>query len=139
MRVKIYTAYNPPPAVRMSNWGASRTRQSEAEACDINAIMRRYEKTGVLPVEGREAFFADVSNMPDYRTALDHVHEARRYFMTLPADVREKFGNDPAGFLDFVADPDNRDEMVELGLLEEDATVVPPVVEEPPVEDPKAE
>lgn len=134
--VTIFTAYNPPPPVRMSNWGKSKARQSEADACNINMIMARYEKTGVLPVDGRESYFADVSQMGDYRTALHHVQESERYFMSLPAELRLRFENDTAAFLDFVSDPENRGELVELGLIE-DTSGVPPVVEEPVVPAPE--
>lgn len=130
--MKLYHAYDQPPKVRMSDWGESRTRQSEAAALDINNIMKKYEKTGVLPVIGREGFFADVSQMPDYRGALESVRLADEVFMELPAGVRSKFQNDAAEFLDFCSNPDNRDEMVEMGLLE-----APDVALEVPAEVPE--
>jgi hypothetical protein len=37
-------------------------------------------------------------------------------FMSLPAKIRSRFQNDPGAFLDFVQNPENRDEMIELGL-----------------------
>lgn len=95
-----------------------KTRQADAEACDINVIMRRYEKTGMLPTMAQvEGYFADVSDMGDYRTALSVVREADGMFMALPAEVRRRFDNDPAAFVDFMADPANRDEAVKLGLV----------------------
>lgn len=115
--VLIYTAYNPPPSVPYVCTGKSLTRQSEAKDCDVNVIMARYEKTGVIPVQSREAFYADVSEMGDYRTAVHQVKMAEEYFGSLPARVRSEFDNDPAAFLDFVSDPENRGKMVELGLL----------------------
>lgn len=122
-----YTYRDRPPRVRVDGFEKSRTRQSEAAACDINNIMRRYEQTGVLPVDGREAFYADVSQMGDYRTALEQVRLANEAFLELPAGLRRRFDNDPAAFLDFTSDPANRKEMQELGLIEPD-----PVVEGPP-------
>ncbi len=120
-------------------WGKSRTRQSEAKATNINTIVAQYDKTGLLPQIGREALYADVSEAPDYRTALDLIRNADELFMTIPAGVRRRFDNDPAVFLDWTSQPENRDEMIEMGLIEKPVTpavtpVVEPVVE--PVVDP---
>lgn len=128
--MKYYSRADRPPKVVKKNFGKSLTRQSEADACDVNLIMARYEKTGVLPSVGREAFFADVSEMGDYREALENVRRADEAFMSLPAKVRGRFGNDAAEFLDFCSDVENRAEMVEMGLIE-DESGVPEVVETP--------
>jgi bifunctional DNA-binding transcriptional regulator/antitoxin component of YhaV-PrlF toxin-antitoxin module len=36
----------------------------------------------------------------------------------LPAEIREMFGNNPGEFLEQVQNPENRDRMMELGLIE---------------------
>lgn len=116
--MEVYSQVNRPPKVVLRCEEPSRTRQSERDKCDVNKIMARYEKTGMIPVDQRQAFFADVSTMGDYRTALDNVRRANEFFMSLPAKVRSRFENDAAAFLDFVSDPGNRGELVELGLVE---------------------
>ncbi len=131
--VRIYTRYDPPPPVILTGFEKTRTRQSEAKATDINEIMARYERTGVLPVSNRQAFFADVSKMGDYREAIEQVRMAEDAFMRVEAKVRERFGNDPAQFLDFVSDPGNRAEMVELGLIEDEMGVPPAPAVEPEI------
>ena len=40
-------------------------------------------------------------------------------FNSLPSDIRKKFDNDPAEFLEFVSDEKNNDEMIQMGLKEE--------------------
>lgn len=108
----------------------SLTRQSEADAADINKIMARYEKTGVLPVSQREALFIDVSEMGDYRSAVEQVELVNEYFRQLPAKVRAEFDNEPARLLDFMSDPANEGRARELGLVEKEepsAGSVPPV------------
>ena len=55
------------------DYGPSLARQSEKAYSDINVIMRKYVKTGVLPPQTREGFFADVSKVGDYREALARV------------------------------------------------------------------
>ncbi len=124
-----YTAADRPPKVVLTDFDVSKTRQSEAAATNINTIMARYDKTGVLPVDSRQAFYADVSQMGDYRTALEQVRVADDAFMALPANVRAQFENDPALFLDFTSDPANRDQMREMGLIEKKPEDEPVVVE----------
>lgn len=128
---KIYTAYDRPPSVGTKNEEPSLTRQSEADQADINKILKRFESTGILPVDQREGMFIDVSTAPDYRTALDRINTINRSFMEMPAEVRAKFDNDPAVLLDAVGDPERQAELVELGILpkpavKEPAAVVPP-------------
>lgn len=117
MITRLYHAYDPPPAVDLECKDRSLTQQSEAKDADINTIVARFEKTGILPAAQREGLFLDVSNMPDYRQALDQVNQTNQYFMTLPAKTRLRFNNDAAEFLDFISDGNNKNEAIELGLL----------------------
>jgi len=117
-------------------FGKSQTRQSEAKYADINVIMAKYQKTGVLPPATRSGFFADVSSVGDYRDALNRVEAANDYFLHLPPDVRLKFKNDPAEFLDFVSDASNLAELEEMGIIAKSDEDVPNVA---PQEEPARE
>lgn len=93
---------------------------SQREDSDINVIVRRFQKTGELPVIQQPPRFGDfVDGVTDYRSALDMVRAADASFMSLSAEVRARFGHDPAQFLSFVEDPANLDELVKLGLAVE--------------------
>lgn len=93
-----------------------KTLQSAKDECDINRIIRRYRDTGVIThLVDLEAQYGDVTGI-DYQSALLLVENARGLFSQLPAEVRSKFKNDPAVFLDFCDDPTNADELVEMGL-----------------------
>lgn len=96
----------------------ARTQQHFKEECDVNLIMKRFERTGVLDhlsqFEGKYGDFLDVPQ--DYHSAVNQVIAAQDMFMTLPGAVRALFENDPGKFLAFVDDPANHDRMVELGL-----------------------
>lgn len=103
------------------------TRQSEKDQADINKLMARYEKTGVLPPMREGGVFGlDVSEVPDYREAVDMVRRADEFFMQYPAAVRSEFRNDPAVFLDFVMDPANAKRAEELGIFPKGDTPEPP-------------
>lgn len=114
--------------------GPGVTRESEMDSCDINKIVARFEKTGILPNNVREGgLFIDVSECGDYRDALDRVIKADKLFMQLPPKVRLEFANDPAKFLDYMADPANREDMVKRGIVEPGGAAAPiPVA--PPAE-----
>lgn len=109
--------------------GPSMARQSAKDECDINLIMKRHEKTGIiehLNVHGGD--YGDFTDVPqDYQSALNQVLLADQMFSSLPARLRSRFQNNPGEFIAFVEDERNRQELVELGL----ARPVPP---EPPAD-----
>ncbi len=110
----------------------SLTVQSEAEDADINTIVRRFGLTGMLPQNVRVPLASDFIEALDFKDAMNAVRAAEESFATMPADVRSRFGNDPAQFYDFcVAEKDgvlaNLEEMRALGLAVPER--VPPVVE----------
>lgn len=106
--------------------GESRTRQADALASDINAIMDRYVHHGVLPSQNAaRPRYGDFSSGLDYHAALLKVQSAEDEFMALPAHVRRYVDNDPGRFLELVHDPERRDELVELGLVEEQLPAEP--------------
>lgn len=102
----------------------SLTRQEFKDECDLGLIVQKFSSNP----EGMEALlnarnfvqgrFEDVSAVVDYQTALAQIKQADEAFMRLPAQVRTRFDNDPAKFLDFVDDPKNVDELRKLGLVE---------------------
>lgn len=114
--------------------GESRAKQSMADECDINKIMKKLDKNGILEhVSAITAQYLDVSNPMDYQEAMQVVIGASEMFLGLPAAIRASFDNDAATFLNFIEDPANEDAAIEMGLLP--AKPVPPA-EPPPVEPP---
>ena len=92
-------------------------QQHKAAECDINNIMSRYERDGILPhVNQYQGQYGDFTGVVDYQTALHLVQDAEDCFMSLPANIRKRFDNDPGQFFDFVSKPANVDEMISLGL-----------------------
>ncbi len=106
----------------VDNSGECFVQQSDFDRSDINLIVERFIRTGVLEsVKQTHGEYGDFSEVTDYHSALNQVRHAEESFMTLPATVRAKFQNDPGMFLDFVGNPDNLDQMAEMGLLNEEA------------------
>lgn len=93
-----------------------RTRQAFKDECDINKLLARYAKTGALSHFAKHGGeYMSVSPV-EFQEALNTVIEADKLFRDLPSKLRGRFNNDPSEFLGFVQNPDNADEMVELGL-----------------------
>lgn len=126
----------------------SLAKQSFRDECDINTIMRRYETTGTIDhVNRRQPQFGDFSDVASYQEAINIVAEAEANFADLPSRIRDRFGNDPARLLEFLQDPRNFDEAVELGIVEKPTPPPPPPAAEasapaspatPPPPQPKA-
>jgi len=112
----MHSAYHPHDRVQLDP-GPGRTKQSFAEESNINVIMKKYEKTGLLDhLNTHEGNYGNFIGYADYHSSMNAIREAGEAFMTIPAGVRAKFGNDPALFLEFVQNPDNKEEMIKMGL-----------------------
>ena len=95
----------------------SLTRQEFADECNINILMEKYEKTGIIShVNPRNPQYLDLSDVPDLMTAHQIIQTATTEFMALPAKVRCDFDNDPMAFVKFAENPDNIGKMREWGL-----------------------
>lgn len=109
-RKRVQIVFNDP----------SLTKQCFAADADINNIMRKFEQTGMIDhLSKYEGSYQDLTDMPDYHTALNAVISAQEMFMSLPAEVRANFKNDPGEFLEFVDKPENIDKLREWGLASE--------------------
>lgn len=108
------------------------TIQSDRDEADINKIVARFQKSGQLPptLHGEPFTFSDVSEFGDLAESLIKVQEARDLFMSYPAELRERFDNDPVQLVEFLSHDENRKEAEDLGLVVPKPVVVDPV---PPV------
>jgi len=110
--------------------GESKTQQQFKDETNINNIMARYEKTGLIDhLNNRAPNYGDFTEVDDYQSAVNKIMLADEYFMELPAKIRAHFNNNPAEFLEFTENPENMDAMIEMGLAY--APEPPPEVAEP--------
>lgn len=109
------TIYNHAKPIS-PNGGVSMTDQQYVKECDINTILKQYGATGRLPVDIREGVSGDFSGIGDYKDCLDRINHAKDSFAALPSTIRDRFGNDPTAYVEFVLDPANTDECIRLGL-----------------------
>lgn len=102
----------------------SRAHQSFEKESNVNNLVSRYIKTGTYhDREGtRLPQYGDFTTGEDFREIQHKILEAQDLFSHLPSDIRERHANDAANFLDWLADPANRAEAQELGIIEPDPT-----------------
>lgn len=103
----------------------TRTKQEFKDECDINLIVPKWESTGLLNHQSAHPpTYGDFSDSMEYQSAMNSLISAQQAFADLPSEIRERMHNDPGKLLDFLADEDNRDEAIRIGLIKK------------PVEDP---
>lgn len=130
----VYVEHDP---VDQEHVDDGMTRQEFAAECDINTLMSRYERTGILPLQSGEGEYLDLTEMPsDLQGILGMMSAAQASFMQLPAIVRKEFDNDPVRFVEYCADKSNLPRLAEWGLAKPvepaDAITAAPVPPEAP-------
>lgn len=120
-----YSVTGEKPGIKFDQ--PSQTLQSFKDDADINCIIARFENTGVLvdptvPVS-RTPQFGDYSDMPSYQEAQNVIVAANNAFSALSSKIRERFGNDPAAYFEFVQSlkkgSDDYAEAIRLGIVNE--------------------
>lgn len=77
-------------------------QQHMKDEVDVNTIVRRFGITGDMPFGVAAGVYGDFTEVTDFASAKERVEKVRDGFMKLPADIRERFGNDPGAMVDFV-------------------------------------
>lgn len=98
------------------------TEQAHKDQCDINKIIKRFDRTGLIThISKFEGKFGDLSGV-DFQTMQNQVALAKNMFEELPSEIRARFNNNPADLLGFMDDPRNRQEAIDLGMIREEWT-----------------
>lgn len=98
------------------------TEQVHKRECDVNEIIKKYDKTGLIThISKFEGHFGDMTGA-DFTTMQQQVTNAHSMFNELPAEIRKEFNNNPANLLSFMENPENREKAIELGLINPDWT-----------------
>jgi len=110
------------------------TQQNAKNETDINVIVKRFRDTGNLPTLNLTPLYADFSNAGDFTEAQNMLLAANQAFMELPAELRAKFGNNPARFIAWSETEEGREAIrTEFGAEpDEPPTPVPQAAPEPP-------
>lgn len=128
-----YSVTGEKPGIKFDQ--PSQTLQSFKDDADINCIIARFENTGVLvdPTVSvsRPPQFGDYSDMPSYQEAQNVILAANNAFNSLSSNIRERFGNDPAAYFDFVQSlkegSEDYAEAIRLGIIDKPLDRTPEV------------
>lgn len=98
---------------------------------NINNIVKRHgmdiiQKTALLNSPNMQ--WDDVTGN-DFQEAMFKVTKAQQTFEQLPSDLRKQFDHNPAKFLDFVQNPENKEKLYDMGLAIKPDEVKPQKVE----------
>lgn len=110
----------------------SLAQQHMRDECDINVIIERFGVTGELPSAPVSPQYGDFSGVTDYHSALNQINATMDDFMALPAKLRVRFDHDPVKLLEFLENDQNRNEAIQLGLIDGQPVVEPIVSSETP-------
>lgn len=82
--------------------GPSKTQQNFRDDADINVIVGRIIKTGIVPDIPVPPQYGDLTTETDYHTMLNKLAETKGLFYRLDAEDRARFDNDPGAWLGYV-------------------------------------
>lgn len=124
----------------------SLTQQQFKDECEIESLLKAHNLSqvmGIMNNHGQQPLYGDVSDIPDFHDAQNHVARATEYFEGLPSDVRSRFNNSLSEFLTTLNNPDAREALTEMGVLKKaedkaadnavEQPVVPPVADMQPI------
>jgi len=112
--------------------GKMMTKQHMKRDTDIKVIIDRYRQTGALPyVPDKPPMYGDFSKSLTLHEAMELTRNATAEFMKLPAAIRAAARNNPAVYLEMVADTQGREALMKAGLKLDlaDAAPATPVAE----------
>jgi len=124
----------------------TKTEQSHKSEVDINNIVARHGTELIAKIASLQKFTYDDVTGNDFQESLNAIIKAKESFSLVPSEIRKHFDNDAAKFMDYIHNPDNKDQLVSWGLMEPEQVIqpmhvivdTPPSVETPPVEKPVA-
>ena len=95
----------------------SLTRQADAEECNIEVVLQRCAASNEMLFPKVQPMYVDFTGVEDFVTQQNRRAKFIAAFEMQPAKFREKFSNDPAVLVEFMADPKNRKECFDLGIF----------------------
>lgn len=97
--------------------GEGRTEEAHAGEANINTIMAKASRGELQDYAAKyEPKYGDATG-PDYLEANILIANANSMFEELPANLRSRFNHDPSQFIEFVNDPENKEELIKLKLI----------------------
>lgn len=113
----------------------SPTVQSARNEADINVLVRRFGVTGLIAQVERPPPLTEFADVFDFQSSMNLIRRAQESFAGMSAITRKRFNNDPADFVNFCDERDDKGELVNLEEMRKMGLAVPKKVP-PPVPPP---
>jgi len=112
-RAPTRNAHTPAIREQLICEDPSLAKQSFKEECDINTIMAKYQKTGLIDhINTYKGSYGDATGVQTYHEALNQIIAANDAFLSLPSKLRACFDNDPGTFLEYAENPENYENLL---------------------------
>lgn len=119
MSTKITKRENGSRRVQIKCDDKSLTDQSSKKMCDINLIMKQYQKTGLLPqFNSKLGQYLDISDVVSFEDAHSIIQMGKELFYELPSEVRKMMDHDPSKLESFISNEANYEICLKHGLVE---------------------
>ncbi len=129
----LYNTRPPRPKTNTPDPVHTKVQQHFAEQLEINRIMKRAVNGGSLPAPTSPPIYGDFT-VTSLQDAYALIEKAETVFNSMESGVRARFRNNPIELVDFVQNPDNREEAIRIGLLPKPVKPEPVPVVIAPVE-----
>jgi len=120
-----------------------RVEQSHKAEVDINNIVAKHGIDLIKKVNALQQFTYDDVSGNDFQETMNAIIKAGDSFKSIDSNIRKFFDNDPAKFMDYIHNPENKEQLVKWGLMKPEQEIQPmhvivdnPTVEAPPVKEP---
>jgi len=104
--------------VKTINNAPTKTQKHYKNDVNMTNIIKKYQQSHIAPPLSKPGKYLDFREFPrTFSQALEALDAVQDTFDALPSEVRSKFRNNPQELLDFVSDPQNKEEGIKLGLI----------------------
>lgn len=99
-----YDAKEVSDEVSVYTGDKSLVQQHFKDEVDVNTIVRRFGITAGMPFGPDGGMYGDFTGIVDYESAVALIKDTESRFMRIPAELREKFNNNPGMLVRFAQD-----------------------------------
>jgi len=112
----------------------NRTEQHHKDEVNINNIVKRHGHELIAKTAALQQFKYDDVVGNDFQETMNIIIKAQDSFQSVPSDIRKQFNNNPAEFMDYIHNPENKEQLVAWGMMEPEQEIQPMhvIVENPP-------
>jgi len=102
-----------------------RVEQTHKDEVNINNIVKRHGMDLIAKTAALQQFTYDDNPNNDFQETMNMILKAKESFSSVPSEIRKKFDNDPAKFMDFIHNGDNQQQLIDWGLAKAPETPQP--------------